>query len=221
MNWTTATSLTTLIVFLLFQGSLIAAVSESRQTDSSLFEDLGIDLLGPLPLDRGLLRDLGEDTGQSSDDAKDDWLVRVVQHMQEAQWLLERQGETGQASSAQEQAIAGLDAMITELAQRKSQCSGGQSKQSSQPKPGASKPGKPGTSPATGASPTTSQNGDLAASLETTSELVKDLWGHLPERQRQQILQPLSEDFLPKYSTEIEEYFRALADPDRRPPESP
>ena len=62
---------------------------------------------------------------------------------------------------------------------------------------------------------------NLAASLAATGELVKDLWGHLPERQRQQILQPLSEDFLPKYATEIEEYFRALADPDRRPPESP
>jgi hypothetical protein len=100
----------------------------------------------------------------------------------------------------------------------------GQSKQSSQPKPSASKPGKsgkPGTNPATGASPTISRSGDLAASLWATGELVKDLWGHLPERQRQQILQPLSEDFLPKYATEIEEYFRALADPDPHPPESP
>ena len=51
--------------------------------------------------------------------------------------------------------------------------------------------------------------------------MVKDLWGKLPERQREQILQPLSEEFLPKYASEIEAYFRALADPDSRLPESP
>ena len=78
-----------------------------------------------------------------------------------------------------------------------------------------------GTFDAADAVETATRHGDLAASLAATGELVKDLWGHLPERQRQQILQPLSEDFLPKYATEIEEYFRALADPDRRPPESP
>jgi len=44
---------------------------------------------------------------------------------------------------------------------------------------------------------------------------MKDLWGKLPERQRQQMLQPLREDFLPKYASEIEAYFRALANPHR------
>ena len=65
------------------------------------------------------------------------------------------------------------------------------------------------------------QSGDLAASLESAGELVRDLWGHLPERQRQQILQPLSEEFLPKYAAEIEAYFRTLAAPDHRALESP
>ena len=132
----------------------------------------------------------------------------------------------GRTVSLQRQAVDDLRRLHDRFARRHAadgtqQGGSGQSKQSSQPKPGASKSGKPGTSPATGASPTISRSGDLAASLAATSELVKDLWGHLPERQRQQILQPLSEDFLPKYATEIEEYFRALADPNRRPPESP
>ncbi len=131
----------------------------------------------------------------------------------------------GRTVSLQRQAVDDLHRLYDRLARclatdgmQQGGRGSGQSKQSSQPKPDAS---KPGTSPATGASPTNSQSGDLAASLAATGELVKDLWGHLPERQRQQILQPLSEDFLPKYATEIEEYFRALADPDRRPPESP
>ncbi len=210
-------SLKTAMFLLLFPLPLFAAEVESRRTDVLLFENLGTDLLGPRLRDSKVLQALSLDAHQG-DDAKEDRLAEVVQHMQAARSVLEQQDETREASSAQSRAIDGLDAMIAELARRQSQCRGGQSKQSSQPKPGAS---KPGTSPATGASPTISRSGDLAASLAATGELVKDLWGHLPERQRQQILQPLSEDFLPKYATEIEEYFRALADPDRRPPESP
>ena len=42
--------------------------------------------------------------------------------------------------------------------------------------------------------------------------LVKDLWGRLPERQREELLQPLSEEFLPEYAADIEEYFRVLAE---------
>jgi hypothetical protein len=43
--------------------------------------------------------------------------------------------------------------------------------------------------------------------------LVHDLWGTLPARQRQQILQPLGEDYLPQYADDIAAYFRALAEP--------
>lgn len=215
-----ATALTIVMLLLLFHCSLFAARPGAKQTDASLLEDLGADLLGPSPVNSKVLRDLSLTTRQP-DEGNDNWLAQVVQHMQYAQSLLERQGETDRASSAQSQAIDSLDTMIAELTQRQSQCKGGQSKPSSQPKPSTPKSGKTGSSPTTSATPTTSQSGDLASSLENTGELVKDLWGHLPERQRQQILQPLSEEFLPKYSAEIEEYFRTMADPDRRPTESP
>ena len=48
-------------------------------------------------------------------------------------------------------------------------------------------------------------------SEEVATQLIKDLWGNLPQRQREQILQPLSETFLPKYAEEIQAYFRKLA----------
>ncbi len=38
------------------------------------------------------------------------------------------------------------------------------------------------------------------------------LWGQLPPRARQQILQPPVEEFPPKYETQIEDYFRRLAE---------
>ncbi|HEX6961893.1 MAG TPA: hypothetical protein VF175_08510, partial [Lacipirellula sp.] len=70
------------------------------------------------------------------------------------------------------------------------------------PKRGA----KPGKSSA--ATVATTAPVDRAA----VSKLVKDLWGRLPERQREELLQPLSEEFLPEYAEEIEEYFRVLAE---------
>ena len=156
---------------------------------------------------------------------KDGWQSKIIEPMQTAQSLLQHPEDVSRASSAQAEALAGLDAMIIEIAQRKSQCQGAQSsanqrnkpsrKKTGQPKAGQAKTGKPGKSP--GKAAATSSGADLSVELAIAGDLVKDLWGKLPERQREQILQPLSEEFLPKYATEIEAYFRALADPRPNP----
>ena len=44
------------------------------------------------------------------------------------------------------------------------------------------------------------------------NEVVKELWGHLPERSREQLLQSFSEEFLPKYEREIQQYYKRLSD---------
>ncbi len=79
--------------------------------------------------------------------------------------------------------------------------------------------GEAGTRPNESASLT--KHGRRRSSLKMTSQLIKDLWGNLPERQREQILQPLSETFLPEYAEEIEAYFRTLAEPAISPKDSP
>jgi len=147
--------------------------------------------------------------------------------MRTAQALLENSKKIGRASLAQAEALSGIDTMITKLTERQSQCQGGQCKAGQGNKPGPSKPGrpKPSSSSQAGKSPadssSTESGVDLSTDLAVAGELVKDLWGKLPERQRQKILQPLREDFLPKYAREIEAYFRALADPQRKVTESP
>ncbi len=44
------------------------------------------------------------------------------------------------------------------------------------------------------------------------NEMVKALWGQLPERSREQMLQSFSDEFLPKYELEIEQYYRRLSE---------
>lgn len=53
---------------------------------------------------------------------------------------------------------------------------------------------------------------------EMRDVLHKDVWGMLPERQRQQMLELPVEEFLPKYELLIEDYFRRLAEePGQKP----
>ena len=47
-------------------------------------------------------------------------------------------------------------------------------------------------------------------------KVMEELWGELPPRQRQQMLQLPVEEFLPKYELLIEEYFRRLAEEKER-----
>ncbi len=70
-----------------------------------------------------------------------------------------------------------------------------------------------GTNPKESVGPSGSKPATPATDI-IAEDLVQDLWGHLPERQREQILQPLREEFLPKYAPEIKAYFRALAEPE-------
>jgi len=207
-------------MLLLISASELKAEARSVGTDGLQLENLGSDLLLPQLQDSEAWKDLTLGNPQR-EAPKNDRLTQAVRHMQTAESSLNRQDDSREASGAQTQAISDLEAMITELARQKSQCQGGGSKTASKPKPGKPKSGKAGGGSKPGNSRTSSQSGDLAADLEATGTLVRDLWGHLPERQREQILQPLSEDFLPKYATEIEEYFRALADPNHGPTESP
>ena len=45
---------------------------------------------------------------------------------------------------------------------------------------------------------------------------MKDTWGHLPPRDREQMLQNTPDKFLPKYELLIEQYYKRLAEDPRR-----
>ncbi|MFW5693153.1 MAG: hypothetical protein ACOCWL_02960, partial [Thermoguttaceae bacterium] len=47
---------------------------------------------------------------------------------------------------------------------------------------------------------------------QQTLQAMERLWNRLPERQREQLLQLAPEQFLPKYQSEIEQYFRRLSE---------
>ncbi len=215
------------VLALLFAYAWLCAPSiaeEKTLANRPLFEDLGFEDLG----NELLLPSTNKQPTPSAPPSKPlnetNRLSPVVQHMHTAQTLLQQSNPSDDASFAQSQALTSLDTLIAELTQRQSQCQGGQCAKPSSSKPGNKKPNpskKTGQSPAKSATPNTNSDADLSTKSPDVSQLVKDLWGQLPQRQRQQILQPLSEEFLPKYATEIEAYFRDLADPASAPTEAP
>lgn len=72
---------------------------------------------------------------------------------------------------------------------------------------------KDGTAGATGGTPKGPPTGP---SLPLADEVVKEIWGHLPDRERQQITQYYREQFMPRYSELIKSYFSSLAENSRK-----
>ena len=124
--------------------------------------------------------------------------------------------QLGRALSLQRRSADDLQRASELLSQQDDQLAGDQSKQ--QPDSNSSANKRPtnqaGNRPAPGAEAATDAAVDRADTDLAVSELVGKLWGHLPQRQRQQILQPLREEFLPEYAEDIETYFRELAERD-------
>lgn len=166
-------------------------------------------------LDEGLLDELFGTDPQRSESPFGRPLRIVLRQMKVAQRRIAERDTSGQASTAQQLALAELDTMIAELAQAKQQCkaAGGGGSQGQQSSSGQNAAGQtPG-----GAGGTTSSSPTAVAESENVRNLIRDLWGHLPPREREQVLQPLREDFLPEYAERIEAYFRELAEPSESP----
>jgi hypothetical protein len=153
-------------------------------------------------------------------------LARIQQGMQNAQALLAEPAVDKQSSTiklagpVQQDVVSQLDKLIAELSKQcQGQCQGGQSDKPPDPNQnGKPKPGKSGTAAGSGKAPARDSSDRLdRASAQPVdkgdvNELVKELWGHLPERAREQMLQSFSDEFLPKYEQEIQQYYRRLSE---------
>lgn len=180
----------------------------------------------------------GEDLGAGADNP----LTRIEQGMATAEQLIAgplvaERGGSAKTSRVQQQVISELDELIKQAEQQCQQCQsasssssssqskGRQQSQRSQPKPGDAKQASAGTAEPSGkpSGKTGKQQGNqsvarlqsagsAAAAGRPPQELMKEVWGRLPQRLREQMLESSSDEFLPQYREEIEQYFRRLAE---------
>jgi len=159
----------------------------------------------------------GEDLGE----ARQSPLVRISDRMSEAGELLETLDRSGRTLAVQEEIVTELDKLIDRLQQQCQQCSGGKAGQSS-PQQTERSSAKPGGSTAASESVAAAQSRDQQeaagrqqpdeAATANTPDAAKQVWGQLPERFREQLLQSTGDEFLPKYREELELYFKRLAE---------
>lgn len=154
----------------------------------------------------------GEDVGQSA--KQEDPLARVLLKMRSSRDRLKLRDTTTATQSIQQQIVQDLEAMLassptTSGQSQPEQNSAGQANSSAQDSPGDGS-----------ASPSSTQESDnrVDPNPQTEVQLVelknqlRRVWGHLPEKVREQMISGMSEEFLPKYEKLIEAYYKRLAD---------
>ncbi len=177
------------------------------------------------PLDQELLKALreGEDIGESGNP-----LVRIGQKMRSAEELLGQGKETQQARDLQNKIVADLDVLIKQLKQQQQkQKSAGEGKPGGSQRSGVNQPGgsKSGSGEGNQASSgpareSTTQLRDgkaEAVDMAEMKKLLKYLWGDLPEKDREALLNSSDDRFLPKYELLLEKYFRRLSEQKAKP----
>ena len=168
------------------------------------------------PLPPGWSRAFGNDSAATAPTGQQPGVAQLpgaVDDMQLAADRLQATTTLPAAGESQRAALTKLDAALADLQRQCQQCMGGKCSKPSD-KPSQTKPGsKRGGATPNGAVVSTGQGEAGAAAADAAQQAVRDLWGSLPERQRDEMLQPLREEFLPEYADDIEAYYRGLAEP--------
>jgi hypothetical protein len=176
------------------------------------------------PLDEELRKSLGgDDLGSAGEDIGQNRLTKIIREMRSVEERL-AQGNSDPSTQKQQKQIAAELAALTEQLQKQcSQCQGGSKPSSGKP---GSKPGKPnstaGKSPATDPSKQPARDSTKEArpnrsdrpDPRDTNELVKKALDglNLPDKDRQQMLQAPTDEFLPSFAFSIKKYFERIVE---------
>lgn len=196
--------------------------AERRKTDEDLLDKFDVDDgLGdaagediPLPRDGAVPADrLGEDV---------DPLTRIGHKMRQAEILVPEKSELERAAKLQEEIAADLAELIKQIQeqQKKQQQSGSSSQQQASrskpklspqkqmPKPGNQNVKKPSLD-------SQERQGKAEPEFDVAKwndDIIKDWWGHLPEKERERLRQLSAEEIMTQYQVQIEKYFRRLSE---------
>ena len=193
----------------------------------------------PEPFDRELVRDLGEEAdpltkiGQQMQDvqrqmsagnAKQETLDQQIQIVKAIDDLIEEMKKQQQQQKKQQQKSSSKQNQQKQQQQQKNQ----QQKQQNQQKPSGSQQPMPmqgESQDQQNQANSDDKKGDAKNSdeelrnqkiellpIDARNALLKETWGHLPEKIRQQLMNTSIEKFLPKYEKLTEDYFRKLAE---------
>ncbi len=211
-------------------GSLIVPLSfAAPQTgpleDSLLSRDLD-DLLKELPGAEPAPPLSTPSPGEDVPGAASEPLSRIASSMTNARVRI-RQGQPSR--EVQQQVISDLDALIRQAEKQCQQCQNpSDSKESSKGRQKSqrtkSQPNQQAGNKQQAGQPQQGQQAGQRSTMrlgkadpqtaegKPPTELMKAVWGRLPDRLREQMLESSTEEFLPEYRQDIQDYFRRLAE---------
>jgi hypothetical protein len=168
-------------------------------------------------LDDALKRELeGEDFG--AEKKEEHPLVKLAREMKTVQERIDAR-DTAEGTQQKQKAIADQLAKLIEQAQKKPQ--GGQGN-SNDPGSNSAQAGTEGGNASSRPGQQSTQRLDPGEQTQTQMNDVKDalrrIWGHLPEKEREEMIAALGEQFLPKYERLIEAFYKRLAERPARTP---
>lgn len=192
------------------------------------------------PPSRGEESKAGDSSGQPGDARTGRWqqelgaaaisedenpLLEVARQMRVAEELIAGNDSGPRAQELQERIVADLDRLL-EQARRRAKRIKPSSAQSQQiaarppidgPRPQQGNGGKkPTDKPAVTSSQQSGNGKTRKPDMKQMRKLMEQLWKvELPQREREQMMPLLREEFLPKYERLIEEYFRRLSEEKR------
>ncbi|NQT11423.1 MAG: hypothetical protein HQ582_01655 [Planctomycetes bacterium] len=171
-------------------------------------------------LKRQLLQELGRAAEKEEDENP---LTAIARRMRQVEGRIAETNSGSKTQNLQNRIVAGLDELIKQCRSCSKQCSGSQSGSKAAARRPVSQPKKKPATAQAGRSPKASgdpsdkppgQGDPQRPNMDEMKDLIKSVWGELPETQREQMLESMSEgEFLPKYELLIERYFRRLAEP--------
>lgn len=173
------------------------------------------------PLDEELLR--GLDAVEGGDAAEQgDPLVRLNRRMREAQARLRALKSDDTTQQLQDKIVRELEELIQQCQkqqQQQQQQASSSSGSGSEQTAGRERVNQPQMAKSSAAAKPARDSSDRQGKPEVRKpdmakmrDLLKDIWGELPPRLRQQMMQSSVERFVPKYELLIEEYFQTLAE---------
>jgi hypothetical protein len=187
-------------------------------------------------LDEELLRQLGGDEEQpkkkppqqgparggpdkSEDKASDNPLVRLSRQIRDAERRLREADSGEQTQEMQRRIVDDLEKLIAQIEQQQQQQQQSKSQKPGPPQPGEKKPspqqkqqkqpGEPNDKPSDSNEQLANRKNEKPQTGRL-KDMLEKVWGELPERQRQDVMQASFDDFPAKYQYVIEEYFKQL-----------
>ena len=187
---------------------------KAKSLDQQLLDDLDRELLEGLPGGKTKSPATGKPMDdQDADSAAveaDNPLAKIAEQMRTVESRINERDTSAETQNLQKQIVGDLAALLEEAKKQGGQKKPGQGSGAGQDQAGAG--GNPTAGPARDSTDRIERGDAEAAETADVKDVLRRMWGHLPDKARDQMQSSLSEEFLPKYQRLIEEYYKRLAE---------